>query len=355
MPYMQDTTEEFAAKAHSTGKLGISFEKIRRSIDRRICVAPMMDYTDRHCRFVHRLFSDRALLYTEMLVATAVIQGNRRRLLAFDASEHPLALQLGGSDPWELAQAAQIGEQAGFDEINLNVGCPSDRVQSGAFGACLMATPDVVAECVTQMQRAVQVPVTVKCRIGLGRAQDYARFVSFIDRVAQAGVTTFIVHARNAILEGLSPKQNRDIPPLNYDFVYRLKRERPHLAVVLNGGLRTVAQALEAVQQGVDGVMIGRAAIERPALLSELHRALIDGCAPLADPETLIESVIRYAQREQAQGVRLSSIARHLHGMFAGLPGARAWRRFVSECTRHETTPARVLREGLRLQRALAA
>jgi tRNA-dihydrouridine synthase A len=313
-------------------------------LDRRINVAPMMDWTDRHCRFLHRLFAPHALLYTEMIVAAAIVRGDARRLLAHDAAEHPVALQLGGCDPLELAQAARIGADAGYAEINLNVGCPSDRVQSGSFGACLMLRPQLVAECVARMRDAVQLPVTVKCRIGIDERDDYAFFAQFVDALVAAGIDALIVHARAAILGGLSPKENREIPPLKYDYVYRLKRERPALTIVLNGGLddlpsilahcpprAALASGTGAAGAGLDGVMLGRAAYHRPRLLAELERAVVDPSWRTPDPEEIIESVVCYASGLAAGGVRLHSITRHMHGLIAGQEGARAWRRFLSE------------------------
>lgn len=315
----------------TTTKIGISIENRSDSIDRRVSVAPMMDYTDRHCRFIHRLYSPHALLYTEMIVAAAIVRGDAQRLLAYGEAEHPVALQLGGSDPTELAEAARIGAAMGYDEINLNVGCPSDRVKNGAFGACLMLNAPLVARCVTAMADAVSVPVTVKCRIGIDAREDYEFFAEFVDTVAAAGVTCFAVHARNAILQGLSPRENREIPPLKYDYVYRLKRERPSLTILLNGGILTVAEAAAHRIAGVDGVMLGRAVCQRPSLLGELEVALIDPAWQIPAPLQVIEQVVEYAQEQFIQGVRLHSIARHLHGLIAGANGARAWRRFLSE------------------------
>src|SRR6202795_857834 len=243
-----------------------------KGLDRRLSVAPMMEWTDCHCRFVHRLFAPHALLYTEMIVSTALVRGDARRLLEHSAAEHPVALQLGGCDPKELAAAARIGAAAGFAEINLNVGCPSDRVQNGSFGACLMLKPALVADCLKAITQATQLPVTVKCRIGIDDRDDYEFFAAFVDAVAAAGIDALIVHARAAVLAGLSPKQNREIPPLNYQHVYRLKRERPELTVILNGGLTDRAEICAHVAAGLDGVMLGRAAYHRPALLAELEQ-----------------------------------------------------------------------------------
>jgi tRNA-dihydrouridine synthase A len=302
-----------------------------QAIDRRLCVAPMMDWTDSHCRYVHRLFAPHALLYTEMIVATALLRGDARRLLEHSAAEHPVALQLGGCDPKELAAAARIGAAAGFAEINLNVGCPSDRVKNGSFGACLMLRPALVADCVRALKDATPLPVTVKCRIGIDDRDDYEFFAAFVDAVAGAGIAALIVHARAAILGGLSPKENREIPPLKYDYVHRLKRERPALTVVLNGGLCQVAEIGGHVAEGLDGAMIGRAAYHRPALLAELEQALIDPAWVVPEPPEIIERVISYAKVCARRGIRLHSITRHMHGLMAGREGARAWRRFLSE------------------------
>ncbi len=291
----------------------------------------MMDYTDRHCRYLHRLHAPHALLYTEMIVAAAIVRGNAARLLEHDVAEHPVALQLGGADPLELAAAARIGAAAGFDEINLNVGCPSDRVKNGSFGACLMLRPALVAECVLRMRESTELPVTVKCRIGVDARDDYEFFSDFAAAVARAGVAALIVHARAAILAGLSPKQNREIPPLKYDYVYRLKRDHPELPIVLNGGVAEVGAASAHLAAGLDGVMLGRAAYHRPALLAELERALIDPAWRVPTPWQIVECLVPYARREVQRGVRLHSITRHLHGLMAGCAGARAWRRFLSD------------------------
>ena len=291
----------------------------------------MMDWTDRHCRHLHRLFAPHALLYTEMIVAAAIVRGNADRLLERDAAEHPVALQLGGCDPAELAKAARIGASAGYAEINLNVGCPSDRVKSGAFGACLMQRPALVAECVARMRDAVQVPVTVKCRIGIDARDDYEFFSEFVDAVTGAGVDALIVHARAAILGGLSPKENREIPPLKYEYVHRLKRERPALPIVINGGFDDLASVRAELGKGLDGVMLGRAAYHRPALLAEIECALVNSAWHGPQPWEIIEHMVSYAQKQVARGLRLHSITRHMHGLMAGREGARAWRRFLSE------------------------
>ena len=314
-----------------TGPIKIKYANGINVLERRLCVAPMMDWTDCHCRYVHRLFAPHALLYTEMIVSTALVRGDARRLLEHSRAEHPVALQLGGCDPKELAAAARIGAAAGFAEINLNVGCPSDRVKNGSFGACLMLKPALVADCVRALRDATSLPVTVKCRIGIDDRDDYEFFAAFVDAVAGAGIAALIVHARAAILGGLSPKENREIPPLKYDYVHRLKRERPALTVVLNGGLSQVAEIGGHVAKGLDGAMIGRAAYHRPALLAELERAIIDPAWAVPEPQEIIERVISYAKVCARRGIRLHSITRHMHGLMAGREGARAWRRFLSE------------------------
>ena len=319
-----------------------------KDLDRRIAVAPMMDWTDRHCRYFLRGFSPSTLLYTEMITAAAIVRGDARRLLAFDPEEHPVALQLGGSEPGELAAAARIGEAAGYDEINLNCGCPSDRVASGAFGACLMREPVLVADCVAAMRAAVSIPVTVKMRIGVvsgTREQtraaissfdelDFEALHGFVSHVREAGCEAAIVHARKAVLGGLSPKDNRQIPPLRYDVVRRLKERFGELPVIVNGGFRTAASALEALSW-CDGVMLGREAYHRPFVLSELQQA-VGRAERFESPgrEALLERMARYAQRQVAQGDRLSTITRHMLGLYAGEPGAREYRRLLSEGAR---------------------
>jgi tRNA-dihydrouridine synthase A len=300
----------------------------------------MMDWTDCHCRYVHRLFAPHALLYTEMIVSTALVRGDARRFLEHHPAEHPVALQLGGCDPKELAAAARIGCTAGFAEINLNVGCPSDRVRNGSFGACLMLKPALVADCIRALRDATPLPVTVKCRIGIDHRDDYEFFAAFVEAAAAAGIDALIVHARAAILAGLSPKQNREIPPLKYDYVHRLKRERPELAVILNGGLSQAAESREHMALGIDGVMVGRAAYHRPALLAELEQSLIDPKWRVPEPREIIERVVSYARICSRRGIRLHSITRHMHGLMAGREGARAWRRFLSEvAARPEAVP----------------
>jgi tRNA-dihydrouridine synthase A len=317
-------------------------------IDRRICVAPMMDYTDRHCRYLLRLASPGALLYTEMVTAQALAHGDVERLLGFDPAEHPVALQLGGSDPQLLARAARLGAARGYEEINLNVGCPSDRVQSGNFGACLMAEPALVADCVRAMREAVAVPVTVKCRIGIDELDDYGFFAHFVATVREAGVDTFIVHARKAYLQGLSPEENREVPPLRYEVPLRLKQEHPDLVVILNGGLKTAAQVREWLPR-FDGVMLGRQAYHEPYLLAELHREFVDPAAALPSREWIVARYADYVERMLAEGHRLPLLLRHIHGLYAGRPGARSWRRLLSEQGNQPGAGAEVLRSSLRV------
>ena len=295
----------------------------------KISVAPMMDWTDRHCRYFMRLLSPAARLYTEMVTAQAIHHGDQQKLLAFDSSEHPVALQLGGNDPGLMAEAARVGASFGYDEININVGCPSDRVQSGQFGACLMAKPDVVAACVRSMRSTVSVPVTIKTRIGIDDRDDYSFLLDFIDATAEAGCGTYIVHARKAILQGLSPKENRSVPPLNYERVYQLKADRPELNIVLNGGVTTVAECMAHLAQ-VDGVMIGRQAYHQPWFLTELESAFGSGPVP-RDRHDVVAAMLPYVEHALAGGALLKHITRHMLGLFAGQPGARAWRRYLSE------------------------
>jgi tRNA-dihydrouridine synthase A len=324
------------------------------SLDRRLCVAPMMDWTDRHCRYVHRLYSPHALLYTEMIVATAILRGDAKRLLAHDPAEYPLALQLGGCDPKELAAAARIGADAGYSEINMNVGCPSERVKNGAFGACLMAEPELVADCVAAMRNAVSVPVTVKTRIGIDARDDFEFLADFARAIAAAGADALIVHARKAMLSGLSPKENREIPALNYEYVYRLKREFPLLPIVLNGGVQDRATAQAAIDQGLDGVMLGRAAYHRPAILAEFEAQLIDPDWREPDLQEVLIRVTAYAERELRKGARLHAIARHLHGLVCGRPGARAWRQYLSKVAARPGAGADILLGALPLLREAA-
>ncbi len=307
-------------------------------------VAPMMDWTDSPCRVLHRCLTKNALLYTEMVTADAVLHGDRARLLGFEAFEHPLALQLGGSDPAKLAQATRIAADFGYDEVNLNVGCPSDRVQSGRFGACLMREPALVAECVAAMRAASDLPVTVKCRIGVDDQDPEQALRALMDDCTAAGVTVFAVHARKAWLEGLSPKENRDVPPLDYDLVYRIKRERPNLSILVNGGIATLEQA-EGHLAHVDGVMLGRAAYQNPVLLAEVDARFFSG-AP-TDLDAAIETYAEHVERQLAQGARLHTLIKPMLGLYNGRPGARLFRRHLSEnAPRHDAGIA-VLREAL--------
>jgi tRNA-dihydrouridine synthase A len=288
----------------------------------------MMDWTDRHCRALHRTLSRRALLYTEMVTTGAILHGDRERLLGFDALEHPVALQLGGSDPADLAAAARIGADLGYDEINLNVGCPSDRVQSGRFGACLMREPQLVAECMAAIRAAVSVPATVKCRIGVDDQDPEQSLFALVDLCAGAGVTTFIVHARKAWLSGLSPKENRDVPPLDYDLVHRLKRERPDLTICINGGLGSLDDALVHLAD-LDGAMLGRAAYHTPAILGQADRRLF-GEGDDVDAFQAVELYRPYMAGQLSKGVHLAAMSRHMLGLFHGAPGARTWRRILT-------------------------
>ena len=294
----------------------------------RLSVAPMMDWTDTHCRVFHRLLAPHARLYTEMVHANAVIHGDRAPLLAMDASEHPVALQLGGSEPALLAEAARIGAAHGFDEVNLNCGCPSDRVQAGRFGACLMREPGLVAASVSAMVAACDVPVTVKCRLGVDDDHDFERFRAFVDAVADAGCRTVVVHARNAWLKGLSPKENREVPPLRYDWAYRLKQERPGLQVVVNGGIATLEEATAHLDHA-DGAMLGRAAYHDPYLLHRLDVAWWGGT--LRSRAALLRGLRPYVERALGQGVHLKHVVRHVLGLFAGERGGRAFRQVLSE------------------------
>jgi tRNA-dihydrouridine synthase A len=356
----------------------------RMKTARKVCVAPMMDWTDRHCRYFLRGFAPHALLYTEMITAAAINRGDRARLLAFDPEEHPVALQLGGSEPKELAVAARAGEDAGYDEINLNCGCPSDRVASGSFGACLMLEPDLVAECVAAMRHAVKVPVTVKMRIGVisgkrgrssvkteqGHAErgqsireavakfdeaDYEALHNFIAKVHVAGCEVAIVHARKAVLGGLSPKDNREVPPLRFDVVKRVKQAFPHLSVIVNGGIRDREGALQALTW-CDGVMLGREAYHRPFVLRELHHALYPGEPDLlTSREQMLERMARYAQKDLVNGGRLSAITRHMLGLYGGQPGAKEYRRYLSEGSRAVGAGPELLRNAGKLIASQAA
>jgi tRNA-dihydrouridine synthase A len=322
----------------------------------KFCVAPMMDWTDRHCRVFHRLLTRRARLYTEMLTTPAIIHGDRARLVGFDASEHPVALQLGGSDPADLATAAKIGEDFGYDEINLNVGCPSDRVKDGRFGACLMAEPELVASCVDAMKRTVKIPVTVKCRIGIDDQDPEVSLDALARRVIAAGADVLIVHARKAWLNGLSPKENRDIPPLDYDRVYRLKAALPQVPIIINGGIGSLEEA-RAHLDHVDGVMLGRAAYQEPWRLLNVDPLLFGESAPHATMKDAFAAMVPYIERELARGTRLHAITRHFVGAFHAVPGARAFRRHLAEQAVRPGAGVNVLREAIALvdERAAAA
>ncbi|MEJ8568954.1 tRNA dihydrouridine(20/20a) synthase DusA [Elongatibacter sediminis] len=310
----------------------MQFDTSKQSVDfsdRRLSVAPMMDWTDRHCRYFHRLLAPSAVLYTEMVTTGAVLHGDQEHLLGFNDEEHPLSLQLGGSEPDELATSARIAETRGFDEVNLNIGCPSDRVQRGRFGACLMLEPVRVRECAAAMRAAVGIPVTVKCRLGVDDCDSYNYFSDFIHEVAGSGVDVFAVHARKAWLSGLSPKENREIPELRYDWVYRLKRENPKLTILLNGGV-TGAEDMRTHLAHVDGVMLGRAAYHDPWSLTRCQRLLTPDQA-LPDRDAVIDAMTRYLDRQVLSGVPVKCVSRHLLGLFHGQPGARAWRRYIAE------------------------
>nr|WP_255424600.1 tRNA dihydrouridine(20/20a) synthase DusA [Aquitalea sp. FJL05] len=315
---------------------------------RRMSVAPMLDWTDRHYRYFARLISHHTWLYTEMVTTGALLYGDVERHLRFDEAEHPVALQLGGSDPAELAQCARLAQQWGYDEVNLNVGCPSERVQKGAFGACLMAEPQLVADCVKAMRDVVDIDITVKHRIGIDQIEHYDYLAGFVDQVAEAGCSTFIVHARNAILKGLSPKENREIPPLKYDYVYRLKRERPELEILLNGGVKTNAEIAEHLRH-VDGVMVGREAYHNPWLMADWDAAFYGDDSTAVSRQQVVDAMLPYIRARLAEGHKLRNIARHILGLFQGMPGARQWRRMLSDAKLLDGAD-----EGLLLQ-ALAA
>jgi tRNA-dihydrouridine synthase A len=317
-------------------------------MNRKFAIAPMMDWTDRHCRFFHRLLTRRALLYTEMVTTGAVLHGDRARLIGFDPAEHPVALQLGGCEPKALAQCAAIGADFGYDEINLNVGCPSDRVQEGRFGACLMAEPALVADCVAAMKAAVAIPVTVKCRIGIDDQDPELALEAFAGAVKAAGADALIVHARKAWLQGLSPRENRDVPPLDYDVVFRLKAKHPEWPVVLNGGIATVEAAREHLAR-LDGAMMGRTAYQEPWRLFAVDPLLFGQAAPHASPHAAAHALIPYIERELSRGARLHAITRHLHGLFHAVPGARAFRRHLATAAVKPAACADVLAEALSL------
>ncbi|NOT84854.1 MAG: tRNA dihydrouridine(20/20a) synthase DusA [Methylococcaceae bacterium] len=317
-------------------------------MDRTFSVAPMLDWTDKHCRYFHRLLSQHALLYTEMVTTGAIIYGDAHRHLAFNSEENPVALQLGGSDPQDLARCAQMAVDYGYQELNLNVGCPSDRVQNGRFGACLMAKPSLVAECVAAMQRVVSIPVTIKCRIGIDEQDSYEELVTFVRTITDAGCATFIVHARKAWLSGLSPKQNREVPPLRYDVVYQLKQDFPYLTIILNGGLTTLAEC-DVVLQQVDGVMLGREIYHNPYLLSTVDQHCYGDSHAIVSRTAIVEAFLPYVQKQLAAGVRLNSMTRPILGLFHGQFGARAWRRYLSDHACKTDAGLEVVVEALKL------
>ena len=300
------------------------------SSSRKFSVAPMLDWTDRHCRYFHRLMSQQALLYTEMVTTGALIHGDKHRFLQFNASENPLAFQLGGSNPNDLALCAKMVEEYGYDEVNLNVGCPSDRVQNGSFGACLMAEPALVADCIDAMLQVVSIPVTVKSRIGIDDKDSYAELVHFIGKIADKGCKTFVVHARKAWLKGLSPKQNREVPPLDYERVYQLKRDFPHLEIIINGGITTLEQASEMLTH-VDGVMVGREAYQNPYILAGVDNLLYGDIKEALSRQEVVRLLIPYIQEQLALGLRVNTVSRHILGLFHGEQGAKGWRRHISE------------------------
>src|SRR6516164_7539181 len=314
----------------------------------RFCIAPMMEWTDRHCRFFHRLLTRRAHIYTEMITTAAVIHGDRARLLAYDPAEHPVALQLGGSEPMELAHCAKIAADLGYDEVNLNVGCPSDRVQHGRFGACLMAEPRLVGDCVAAMKASVKIAVTVKCRIGVDHQDGEGDLDQFTHVVQTAGVDALIVHARKAWLSGLSPRENRDIPPLDYERVYRLKASLPNVTVIINGGIAGIAEA-KAHLASVDGVMLGRAAYQEPWRLLSVDPDIFGEAAPYASMKDALEAMMPYIERELARGTRLHAMTRHFVGAYHAVPGARAFRRYLAEHAVRPAAGADVLRDAIAL------
>lgn len=303
----------------------------------------MLDWTDTHCRGFHRLLTREAVLYTEMVTTGALIHGDVQRHLRYAPAEHPLALQLGGSNPADLAHCSKLAEEYGYDEVNLNVGCPSDRVQSGRFGACLMAEPELVAECTSAMQKTVSIPVTVKCRIGIDQQDDYADLQRFVSTVSESGVNTFIVHARKAWLDGLSPKENRDVPPLNYERVYLLKEEFPHLEIIINGGVNTLDDCQRHLNK-VDGVMMGRAAYQSPFLLKQVDQQIYGVDRPVITDAELVDHLCRYVEQRLAAGAQLKFISRHIVGLFQSRPGARQWRRYLSENAYKPGTGVEVIR-----------
>ena len=320
-----------------------------KRINRTFSVAPMMDWTDRHCRYLHRLISKNVLLYTEMVTAPALIHGDADRLLEFNQSEHPIALQIGGSHPKQLAQATRLGCEAGYDEININIGCPSDRVQSGRFGACLMKEPELVSECVTAMKEAsTGAEITVKCRIGVDDQEPKRILPDFIDKVSQNGVNSFTIHARKAWLSGLSPKQNRDVPPLDYELVHEIKKERPELEIILNGGLQTFDQAVHEINKGLDGAMIGRTAYHNPMEILANADSLFETNTNKKSVNKIIDEMLPYIQNHLDSGGRLNQITRHMLGLFSGQSGAKIWKRTLSDEAHKKDAGVEVVQNALR-------
>ncbi|MBT6007650.1 MAG: tRNA dihydrouridine(20/20a) synthase DusA [Rhodobacterales bacterium] len=320
-----------------------------KRINRTFSVAPMMDWTDRHCRYLHRLISKNVLLYTEMVTAPALIHGDADRLLEFNQSEHPIALQIGGSHPNQLAQATRLGCEAGYDEININIGCPSDRVQSGRFGACLMKEPELVSECVTAMKEAsTGAEITVKCRIGVDDQEPKRILPDFIDKVSQNGVSSFTIHARKAWLSGLSPKQNRDVPPLDYELVHEIKKERPELEIILNGGLQTFDQAVHEINKGLDGAMIGRTAYHNPMEILANADSLFETNTNKKSVNKIIDEMLPYIQNHLDSGGRLNQITRHMLGLFSGQSGAKIWKRTLSDEAHKKDAGVEVVQNALR-------
>ena len=320
-----------------------------KRINRTFSVAPMMDWTDRHCRYLHRLISKNVLLYTEMVTAPALIHGDADRLLEFNQSEHPIALQIGGSHPNQLAQATRLGCEAGYDEININIGCPSDRVQFGRFGACLMKEPELVSECVTAMKEAsTGAEITVKCRIGVDDQEPKRILPDFIDKVSQNGVSSFTIHARKAWLSGLSPKQNRDVPPLDYELVHEIKKERPELEIILNGGLQTFDQAVHEINKGLDGAMIGRTAYHNPMEILANADSLFETNTNKKTVNKIIDEMLPYIQNHLDTGGRLNQITRHMLGLFSGQSGAKIWKRTLSDEAHKKDASVEVVQNALR-------
>ncbi|MGY8858663.1 MAG: tRNA dihydrouridine(20/20a) synthase DusA [Pseudomonadales bacterium] len=318
------------------------------SYNHRFSIAPMMDWSDHNCRYFWRLLTKQALLYTEMVTTGALIHGDRKRFLHFNREEHPVALQLGGSDPKDLARCARWAQEWGYDEVNINCGCPSDRVQSGMFGACLMGKPNLVADCVKAMMDSCDIPVTVKHRIGIDHMESYEQLLAFIEPVAAAGCSVFIVHARKAWLQGLSPKENREIPPLNYPWVYQLKKDFPHLTIVVNGGIQTIEECQTHLDH-VDGVMLGREAYQNPWMLAQVDEALFGMDSPLKSRDDVIAELLPFAEQHLAQGGQLNHITRHILGLYQGIPGARKFRRHLSENAYKKEAGIRILAEAYAL------